>query len=258
MARHGQLLAQGRDGGLVAGELGLHRGHVEPGAAAQLVGLGDEVEVGLVALGDVFRRGDLSPQGRDGDGLVHHLGAQGQIGGLGLQALGLGPGQQRLALAPALAEQVEVVPAVQAERIDGEGRVREADRAVRPRQVGEAERSQVHPLFLHAGVGVQRQAGILRQHRVLRLGQGRAGGLQGVVAGHGLAHHRIDLRRAVEAPPVCGQPIAQRRLGRGRVSGHGVARRGGGCGRLEVRTDGGARGQQAGGAGAQAQAQDGL
>ncbi len=238
-----QLLAQRRHLPPVAGQFGLHRGHVEARAAAQLVGLGHQVEVLLIALYDLLAGGDLRVEGGDVDGLAHHLGGQGEIGGVSLEALGLGLGPQRLGLAPPAAEQVEVVAAGQAELVNLEGRVGEGDRPVRPRQLREAEGGQVHPVFGDRGVGVELQARLLRQHGVARLGEVGAGGLQRAVAVYGLAHRLVELGGAEQSPPVGGQPVADRRLGRGRVAGHGVARRRRRRGRLEVGPDGGAAGE---------------
>ena len=55
----GQLLPQGRDRPLVRRQFGLHRCDIEPRAAAQLVGLGHQLEIVPVALHDLARCGDL-------------------------------------------------------------------------------------------------------------------------------------------------------------------------------------------------------
>ncbi len=247
MARDRQLLAQRGDLHLVAGQLGLHRGDVKPRAAAQLEGLGRQVEVGLVAADDVLGGGDLRLQAGDGDRLAHHLGGQGQIGGVGLIALGLRLGQQPLALAAALAEQVEIVAAAQPEGIVGEGRIAEADGlAAGQGELREAEGGEVDPGFRHRGVGVDGRAGGLGLDGVTGLGERLPGGLEVVVPGHGGADGLVDLRRMEQRPPIAGEPLAEGGLGRVLLAGHGVAlgrRRGR---RLEVRAHGGAAGQEGG------------
>ena len=238
MARDIDLLAQGRQQGVVARELAARGLDVELGRDAGPNLALDEAKIGLVVGDDALDGRDLAAQRGDGEQLDHRVAGEGEIGGVQLEILCVGEGAGLLDGAARAAEDVERVAHRRADPeeigIRREGR----------RQFRQPELGAVDVLARRAGADID--LGIEPAHRLvqrfLRRDQRRLGAGERAAAGDRLLEHGVERLGAIERPPIAGDLLAH---GEMLVAGallrrpvRAVGRIGGRRGPQEIGTDG--------------------
>ena len=201
----------------------------------------DDVGQLLCHLQQPLGGGDLPAQGSLLDCRHHYIAAQGQIGGLELEAIALLLRLGNLHLAPDQAEDIRGIGQGQL------GRVQRVGGAARHRRAGQGAGRKLRTIATEAALHRGEEAGLLRQVQFVSLAQSRLRGAHIGVGLQRLPYQLVELGRLKQRPPLsrnihCGDEVlgvAGGALGRGGLALRGRAAVVGGRGRgraLEVRS----------------------